>query len=957
MKFISWSLNEPSNTQFAEYATEVSPGEWQILNPDAWKNWGGNQKNFWIAFMNHHDKIYGFGLHDFGVNADGTIYSYKAGEGYPVLNEDETAIRWWMRDSLRFLVDHYPDIKWSLQMVCFGPSRVEPILDNVNGAQDTFVRQLKKIAELYLNRFPGRIKGIEMDFEKYTSRPRSAQEPEKYRDLLRRVKDEVCRPLGLEIRVNLHAMTGEYEPSWYAWTNYSTIAEADLDEYQIMSYDFSAGDTAPGPSTPVWWLLQVLDHVKNVLPTDRTFIGNAAYGRRWSLNRDRLGTAIAYWQLLYWQNGLFKHNAGERNDQGEFIWFDQSFIPYCGFHDEESGYEYTFLHCYDRFQARFARLLPYNNSQVVYRGTYRNAEYITSYSKHQRAKFTGIQRVLTEATSTSGHISDAHSVWEPKDDLPGYTFYGYNTLPGQYLYDEATNSCVRASGAIGQDGRVTYSFSLSTPGTYRLVAAVYFPYLNCRIPINVNGVDYVIGEDVPDWYPFFVNPSHHFFDCGTFSFGTSNTITVGVTQDSAQIMGFVICRDFEHGMSGGEVEYNVNLQVPKKRGSVVDGVVTKVDADMPDEVTLTAELIRRHPRPAIVWEDLFGPFAEQEVKNLTETNYYQRAITGFRAPNGPYPVDGACRGPLQNIGYSNGTWRPVAASGNDDAHVYCDARSQSAQLVLNREFSFNAHIEADLRALDSNAIYGIRFYARNPGTVGNGYIAQLNYRNRTVRLVYESGGSSQVLATAPMSETLANGLGNRHTLTVRVYNGRIKILVGAVEYINYSGSLPGSLSRGAHGVYANGTRIRCYRLHIATNDRYEPMEKVSAIVDGREYVALEEDRPYSYDELGYLVYSGFNPDEGLGIRIDNDYNNFPIVNVPSWVGEKTVRIRLVDAGVWLRNFYIGDGEEYSIAWNSDLEGFITTLGFIKNYGCKGVGMWTIGQEDPRVFTYLPPPND
>src|SRR5690606_40206040 len=63
------------------------------------------------------------------------------------------------------------------------------------------------------------------------------------------------------------------------------------------------------------------------------------------------------------------------------------------------------------------------------------------------------------------------------------------------------------------------------------------PILNCRIPINVNGVDYVIGEDIPDWYPFFVNPSHHFFDCGTFSFGTSNTITVGVTQDSAQIMG------------------------------------------------------------------------------------------------------------------------------------------------------------------------------------------------------------------------------------------------------------------------------------------------------------------------------------------------------------------------------------------------------------------------------------
>jgi len=127
------------------------------------------------------------------------------------------------------------------------------------------------------------------------------------------------------------------------------------------------------------------------------------------------------------------------------------------------------------------------------------------------------------------------------------------------------------------------------------------------------------------------------------------------------------------------------------------------------------------------------------------------------------------------------------------------------------------------------------------------------------------------------------------------------------------------------------------------------MEKVAAIVDGREYVALEEDRPYSYDELGYLVYSGFNPDEGLGIRIDNDYNNFPIVNVPSWVGEKTVRIRLVDAGVWLRNFYVGDGEEYSIAWNSDLEGFITTLGFIKIMVVKEL---VCGRSVKRIREYL-----
>ncbi|GGK20888.1 hypothetical protein GCM10010965_12490 [Caldalkalibacillus thermarum] len=48
------------------------------------------------------------------------------------------------------------------------------------------------------------------------------------------------------------------------------------------------------------------------------------------------------------------------------------------------------------------------------------------------------------------------------------------------------------------------------------------------------------------------------------------------------------------------------------------------------------------------------------------------------------------------------------------------------------------------------------------------------------------------------------------------------------------------------------------------------MEKIAAIVDGEEYIAFEEDRPYNYDEWGYLVYGVFDPDEGLGIEIDND---------------------------------------------------------------------------------------
>jgi len=70
---------------------------------------------------------------------------------------------------------------------------------------------------------------------------------EKYRDLLARIKQEVCVPLGLELRVNLYSMTGANNPNYYAWHSYPLMLEAGCDEFQLMTYDFSWAGSAPGP--------------------------------------------------------------------------------------------------------------------------------------------------------------------------------------------------------------------------------------------------------------------------------------------------------------------------------------------------------------------------------------------------------------------------------------------------------------------------------------------------------------------------------------------------------------------------------------------------------------------------------------------------------------------------------------------------------------------------------------
>ncbi|WP_241742065.1 glycosyl hydrolase family 18 protein [Shouchella lehensis] len=945
MQFMSWSLNEPSNAQFLEFAKEDEAGEWTIINRDAYLDWPGDQRNFWTAFQEHNEKIASFGLHDFGVRENGTVYHYKAGTSYPVLNQDG-AIQYWARNSLLYLMDHYPNVEWFLQAICFG-SPVETMLDQEEN-QSTFIRQFRSIVSQYMTRFPGRIKGIEIDFEKSSSRPREAREAEKYRDFLARVKNEIAIPLQLKVRVNLHAMTGDFAPYWYQWTDYRTLAEGRdergqmiCDEWQIMSYDFAHNNSAPGPSTPVWWLKQVLAHVQNVFPSESVWIGNAAYGRRWPLESKRSGTAVRYWQMLMWQNGIFKHHIGRDPETDAFTWVDQSYVPYTGLHDEESGYQQTFSHCYDRFRVAYADLLPYNNRPVIYRSTYQGTEYITSYSKHQRATFEHVHAVLHQPTQLTGNATRTNTTWRA-EQFP-QTFQGVAVGGARYLADHDLERCVKDV----DEGRAVYRFTLPAAGIYELIAPVYFPYLNPKIHLLVNGTPYVIGEGIPSWYPFLVNPDRHFYHCGTFSFTEGeNEIVVTGTEDSAQLLGLVLSTGFSHNMSGGMVQYNVNLQPPKKRGTVTEGIVNQVEAKMPKKMALTAELLRRPPRPAIFWEDLFGSHVvydesgNQEKVNLAETNYYLQA--GTQVVHGGNYENRQCISSRKAVGYSSGEWVPYREN-----FVETDARGRQNQLLLNKRLHFFPHLEADLSLWDRGSA-GIRFMASNVGATNDGYLFLLDAVQQQFLLLSEENGERQVLASVPATIYL----GTRYSLRVRFFEGQILCFNGTTQV--FSHRVQGNRVQGAHGVFAQGARVRCHRLHIATLNRYEPMEKVQAIVDGEpQPIALEEDRPYDYDEFGYLMYAGLNPDAGTSYGISNDYENLTVAVVDSWEGAKTIQLRVVDAGVWLRNFYIGDAEGYSLAWNSDIEGFITTLQLIEEAECKGVAMWTLGQEDPTVFTYLP----
>src|SRR5699024_7738253 len=304
--------------------------------------------------------------------------------------------------------------------------------------------------------------------------------------------------------------------------------------------------------------------------------------------------------------------------------------------DENSDYQVTYLHVYDRFKASQSTLGKYNGRNSIERP----ADYVTNYSKTQKPSFKGIKKVVTDSKST-GRTSIVHTQKISEGLNKPSTFQFQISQPANWFYHSGdkdsvgnivpgTSKCVKETGRTGQDGKIEYSFSLPSEGKHKVIALVGFPFFGSdKFTININEKKHTIGNSIPEWYPFYTNPAWHYWDCGTHDLSTRNKITVNLT-NGAWIGGFIICDSFDKNLVGGEVIFPSNLQKLKKRSKSKKGKTSEiVDAKFPSSMTLTGEILRRPPRPAIIWEDMFGPHLNGEGfdnnTDLTGFPYYLKA--------------------------------------------------------------------------------------------------------------------------------------------------------------------------------------------------------------------------------------------------------------------------------------------------------------------------------------------
>lgn len=956
------------------------------------------------------NKIYALALHEIQVEKDGICYmrrdlpSIPSTDNYgayipPATSFDKNRSFWVAIESGMRRWEH---IRGYLSFILFGAGRVIPMLDNVGGAQDTLIAQIKATLDhfgtsSYFTSDPNNmqyIKGVEIDFEASMSGQTYADrvgDATKFMNILKRIKNEVCIPRGLALQVNAYAMWGKDTPFYYRFHDYELFANsADaqgnsvIDELQIMTYDFAWNGSAPGASTPLWWFENVTAWAKTcfhsgaLLTIDNVFFGAAAYGHRWGIyDYDRMyGSTITYRNFVDWQNGLYKHNHS--NGDGTYTWHDQEFLPFAAIEDQESKNQVLQQHIYDYFKARHGNIRMINGAASARISNYNGGEYATTYSRVQKASFTNIvarsfSPSSTNAATTNNKVTPYSMANTPlttnEDGIDKTTLgiIGYRLSGSSYI-----PALVDGAAVCSQDeqGKVTYTLNVPSGGSYRLIALTSFAWYSQRkVAGTLNGSSLVM-EATEDFYPLMFKASH-WYDCGLKTFNTgANTIVIDgdASNEGAIIYGFIVCSDFKHNFGGGEIDYKSTIAPFKKK----DGST----AALPPNLSITAKALRQAARPLIMWEDRFTPFFDDPTASadLTTSAYYTKNQTRTAKGNGSeLSSDGTyCYDPANaqiTYGHSWGIWQVKKDDykGNpDNVYTQISDPASRGRLIVNHEFNSNVQVEAEFR-IESKGQAGIQF-GGSSGT--DGYVLVVNYSTRKLVLSYND---SLVKEEALPANYV---IGDRIKLKAIIHNGQGYFYLGYGNIKSFGGvAIAINRNSGGYcGLYSNLSDARFYLLSISTTDKWDLMEKftIEATVNGTQHSQTfgEINRPgYTIDpNFGYLNYSGINeintrsetpPTGGGGEEeqysedVSLDYE-FWITDIPSFTGATDIKVKFDDPGIWFAHLYVVDKEGGSITWVGDSYSFLDTMNkAVNEIGAKGIGMWVMGQEDPRVFETIP----
>lgn len=487
----------------------------------------------------------------------------------------------------------------------------------------------------------------------------------------------------------------------------------------------------------------------------------------------------------------------------------------------------------------------------------------------------------------------------------GTVYVDHDAMPDSYSGVVSVSNSVTT---LGDEGAATYHFTLAQAGTYDVAVKLGFPFWdknNIHISLDGNEVDF---SENRLWWPYWRTTFWAVLKKGVSLSQGTHTITISLGAKGVQFYGFRVCASFSEEPSVGEAEYTLAPRHFKD-----------VNGDMVGPATgfkLTLEMLRRKADSALVWYEDFRD------DNPLPQSYWTTL-------SGEWSV-----------------WQDTSSSMN---RPYSQLEGKG-QLAWNYNNFSDIHLRAQI-------IFPETFSGKAGVFIGTIYCC-FNYDTQRIEL-YEGSTLKGSYATSFSKTSAANIRSNPsfYTLEIRKRGNQVRVYSSASNTLRFKATC--SDVTGYAGIRSDN-KVHCQLLRLGDAWTYEPYERFDVLMPDGAFKTcgrlsrsncswddefqvftltadLEESATRS--ESISLDYDFFHSDMMPTIKCGNDYN---VTIIPR------------DINIWISRIFLGDGDGFSILYYQDVDSLVYWANEAAyRWKLRGMCMWSLGQEDLRLWEWLP----
>ena len=391
----------------------------------------------------------------------------------------------------------------------------------------------------------------------------------------------------------------------------------------------------------------------------------------------------------------------------------------------------------------------------------------------------------------------------------------------------------------------------------------------------------------------------------SLSVGT-HAITVSVDVKGVQFYGFRVCSAFSEWPSAGSATYTL---APRKFKDV-DGNMAQPDRGF----KLTLEMLRRKPDSALIWYEDF-----RDENPLPES--YWTTLSG--------------KWQVWREGYENRPYSQLEGSG---------------QLA----WKYSGFQELHLRAR-------LAFPANGSGKAGvfcGDVFCCLNYDTQRVELYKGSallGSYSQTISRTPNADLRGNP--TMYTIEMRIRGNRVRVYSGASYTLRFTATISGF--SGGYAGYRSDNRTVCELMRLGDAWTYEPYERFDVRMPDGSFKSFGRISRSSaaWDEEFQVFTLTADVEESStrseDISMDYDFFHSELMEI-SCGNNYTAEVTPRDINIWISRLFLGDADGFSILYYQDVDSLVYWANQAAyRWKLRGMCMWSLGQEDMRLWEWLP----